>query len=67
MKRTIRLNESELKKMIYESVKRVLNEYDDTISGIKDIHRSSKFPSKYKRWGDKDNEDEDDELEGLTY
>lgn len=34
MKRTIRLNESELKRMIAESVKRILNEDDSFFFGI---------------------------------
>ena len=33
MKRTIRLNESELKQIIYESVKKTINEVGETIDG----------------------------------
>ena len=34
MKRTIRLNETELKRMISESVKRVMNEWEDPNDGV---------------------------------
>ena len=34
MKRTIRLNETELKRMISESVRRVMNEWEDPNDGV---------------------------------
>lgn len=44
MKRKIHLKESELKRMIYESIKRQIREHWDTISDIKDIPPRSKYP-----------------------
>ena len=42
MKRTIRLTESELRRMIAESIKRIMKE--GTIDDIKDIPKRSRYP-----------------------
>lgn len=53
MKQTIHLKESELKKIITNSVKKYLNESSDTLADIKDLPKHAKYPH--------DNEEEDDD------
>lgn len=59
MKRTIRLTESELRRIIAESVNKIIRE--GTIDDIKDMHRRRpKYPFIDD---DEDGEDYDDEIE----
>jgi hypothetical protein len=55
MRRTIRLTESELRRMIAESIKRIMKE--GTIDDIKDIPKRSRYP-----FIDDDYDDDDDEI-----
>ena len=54
MRRTIRLTESELRRMIAESIKRIMKE--GTIDDIKDIPKRSRYP-----FIDDDYDDDDDD------
>ena len=54
MKRTIRLKESELRQMIAESVKRVLNEFEDDFDYV-DGDNQQEYPFDYY-----DDEEEND-------
>ena len=67
MKQTIHIKQSELKNIITESVKNTLKEHFNTIKDIKDIHKTSKMHKYKNKYDDDDNEQEDDELEKMTY
>ena len=62
MKRTIRLTESELKRIISESVRRIMNEEFDW----EDI-RSPKKPNKGHKFPFDDDEDDEDPLDKFCY
>ena len=59
-KQVIRLTESQLNRMIVETVKKALKEHWDSIDDLKDTPKRSKF-------FDPDDDEEYDRLEDMTY